>query len=247
MRPLFAPIGIPAALLAAFVVLVVSGALPLSSDGKPGAGTPRVNHFDGPRAFRLLKLQLSYGPRPAGSAPSRRLAAKLRTLLPNGRYQRVPGGLRNVVGTVPGREARRYVVVGGHYDSKDIPGFLGANDSAGGTAALVTLAHQLEPRTIGPTVVFIAFDGEETPRGVSEDDFLDKGLRGSKVGARAYRHAEAMILLDFIADKELSLPREGSSDGKLWSRLRAAAKTAGVGSYFPNTVEDSIYDDHTPF
>jgi glutaminyl-peptide cyclotransferase len=247
VRPLFAAIGVPAALLAGFIVLVISGVVPLTSDGKPGTGVARVNRFDGPRAFRLLKLQLSYGPRPAGSAPSRRLAAKLRTLLPNGHFQLVPGGLRNVVGTVPGRVPRRYVVVGAHYDSKDIPGFLGANDSAGGTAALVTLAHQLKPRTIGPTVVFIAFDGEETPRGVSEDEFLDKGLRGSKVAAKAYRHAEAMILLDFIADKELSLPREGSSDGKLWDRLRAAARTAGVGSYFPNTVEDSIYDDHTPF
>jgi glutaminyl-peptide cyclotransferase len=247
MRPLFAALGLPLVLGVIFAALAISGALPLASDGKPGTGVARVNHFDGPAAWRLLKMQLAYGPRPAGSQPSRRLAARLRKLLPNGRYQAVPGGLRNVVGSVPGRFPRRYVVVGAHYDTKEIPGFVGANDGAGGTAALVQLARQLKPRTIGPTVFFIAFDGEESPGPDENDDFYDTGLRGSRVAARAYRAAEAMILLDFVADRELSLPREGSSNGRLWGRLRAAAKRAGVGSYFPGGSQDTIYDDHTPF
>ncbi len=232
---------------AVFVALVVSGALPLSSDGKPGSGVARVNRFDGPAAWRLVKMQVDLGPRPAGSAASRKLAARLKKLLPHGHYQAVPGGLRNVVGRVPGRERGRYVVVGAHYDTKDIPGFVGANDGAGGTAALVQLARQLRPRTIGPAVVFVAFDGEETPRGVPDDDFLSAGVRGSRVAARVYRRAQAMILLDFVADRQLSLPREGSSDQTLWARLRKAAQSAGVGSYFPASSEETIEDDHTPF
>jgi hypothetical protein len=247
MRPLFAVLGVQVALGVVLAALLVSGVLPIASDGKPGHGAARVNRFDGPAAWRLLKEQVAYGPRPAGSPQSRRLAARLRTLLPNGHYQAVPGGLRNVVGTVPGRDPRRYVVVGAHYDTKDIPGFVGANDGAGGTAELVLLARRLKPRTIGPTVVFVAFDGEESPRGASEDDFYDTGLRGSKVAAKAYRGAQAMILLDFVADRQLSLPREGSSDPKLWARLRAAARAAGVGSYFPDATGETIYDDHTPF
>jgi glutaminyl-peptide cyclotransferase len=249
MRPLFAVLSVQVALGAVLVFLVVSGTLPLSSDGndaKPGGGPARVNRFDGPAAWKLLKLQVAAGPRPAGSPASRRLAARLRKLLPHGRYQAVPGGLRNVVGTVPGRRAG-YVVVGAHYDTKDIPGFVGANDGAGGTAQLVQLARQLRPRTIGPTVVFVAFDGEETPRGVPEDEFLDKGVRGSRVAAKAFHSAEAMILLDFVADRKLSLPREGTSDEKLWARLRAAARSSGVGSYFPDSSESGIEDDHTPF
>jgi len=234
-------------LAAVFVALVVSGALPLSSDGKPGTGVARVNRFDGPAAWRLLKMQVDLGPRPAGSAASRALAARLKNLLPHGRYQAVPGGLRNVVGRVMGRDRGRYIVVGAHYDTKDMSGFVGANDGAGGTAELVQLTRQLKPRTIGPTVMFVAFDGEETPRGVPDDQFLSAGVRGSRVAAEAYRRAEAMILLDFVADKRLSLPREGSSDGKLWAALRKAAHGAGVGSYFPATTEDPIEDDHTPF
>jgi glutaminyl-peptide cyclotransferase len=246
MRPLVVLLFVQLVVAVVFVVLVVSGALPFAGDDS-GNATAHTDHFDGPAAFVLLEMQLSYGPRPAGSPASRRLAEKLRTLLPNGRFQPVPGGLRNVVATVPGRDPSRTVVVGAHYDTKDMPGFLGANDGAGGTAAVVELARQLKPRTIGPTVEFVLFDGEESPKGVPESQFLARGLRGSKVAADAFRHVEAMILLDFVADKDLSLPREATSDPGLWQRLRAAADKAGVGSYFPAATGIGIEDDHTPF
>ncbi len=250
MRPLLAVLSVQVVLGAVFIVLVVTDVIPLGGgdgDAPAAVNAERADRFDGAAAFRLLKMQVALGPRPAGSAASRVLARRLRRRLPNGRYQRVPGGLRNVIGTVRGRDPSRYVVVGAHYDTKDIPGFVGANDGAGGTAAVVQLARQLKPKTAGPTVVFILFDGEETPRGVPDAQFLQRGLRGSKVAARAYRGAEAMILLDFVADKDLALPREGSSDRKLWERLRAAAGRAGVGAYFPDASEDTVYDDHTPF
>ena len=250
MRPLYAVLGVQLGLGLVFVVLVVSGTLPFTSDGNdsdPGAGAAKVDHFDGDAAFKLLRAQVELGPRPAGSATSRKLAARLKRMLPRGRYEPVPGGLRNVVGRVRGRQPKRYVVVAAHYDTKDIPGFVGANDGAGGTAAVVQLARQLKPRTIGPTVLFMLFDGEETPKGVDDSEFYEKGLRGSKLAAKKYDDAEAMILLDFVADKKLSLPREGSSHLKLWGRIRSAAKSAGVGSYFPDEVDVTVEDDHTPF
>ncbi len=251
MRPLLFVLGLQLTVGAVFLVLVASGALPFvgSSEDSDSASvtSARTSHFDGPAAFKLVRMQLAYGPRPAGSPQLRKLGAKLRALLPHGRYQKVPGGLRNVVGTVPGREPSRFVVVGAHYDTKDLPGFLGANDGAGGTAALVQLARGLKPRTIGPTVKFVLFDGEETPRDVPDSDFLARGVRGSKVAARVFKHAQAMILLDFVADRHLLLPREGTSDVRLWTLLRAGARRAGVGAYFPSDVGQSIYDDHTPF
>jgi glutaminyl-peptide cyclotransferase len=246
MRPLFVVLAVQLLVAGIFVALVATGSLPFAGDDG-GNAKAKTNRFDGPAALALLKLQLSYGPRPAGSPQSRKLAEKLRSLLPDGRFQRVPGGLRNVVGTVPGRDATRFVVVGAHYDSKDQPGFLGANDGAGGTAAVVQLARQLKPRTIGPTVQFVLFDGEESPRGVPDSQFYARGLRGSKVAAQRFRRAETMILLDFVADRNLSLPREGTSDPQLWSRLRAAALEAGVGAYFPAATGVRIEDDHTPF
>jgi hypothetical protein len=247
---LFAVLSVQVAIGIVFVVLVVSGTLPFSSNGNdsdPGTGVAKVDRFDGAAAFRLLKEQVALGPRPAGSAASRKLARRLKKLLPRGRYQAVPGGLRNVVGRVPGRDPERYVVVGAHYDTKDIRGFVGANDGAGGTAAVVQLARQLKPRTIGPTVVFILFDGEEVPRGKPDGDFLEEGIRGAKVAAARFDEAEAMILLDFVADKRLRIPREQQSDEKLWARLRSAAKSAGVGSYFPDDEQSTVYDDHNAF
>jgi glutaminyl-peptide cyclotransferase len=250
MRPLFAVLGVQIALGVIFVVLVVSGALPLSSNGNdsdPGVGTAKAKRFNGKAAWKLLKMQVRMGPRPAGSAASRKLAARLKKMLPRSYYQRVPGGLRNVVGRVRGKRPRSFVVVGAHYDTKDIPGFVGANDGAGGTAAVVQLARQLQPRTIGPTVVFVLFDGEEVPRDGDESEFERDGLRGSKVAARKFKRARMMILLDFIADKKLSLPHEGASNVKIWKRIRASAKRAGVGSYFPNEEAAEVIDDHIPF
>jgi Zn-dependent M28 family amino/carboxypeptidase len=159
----------------------------------------------------------------------------------------VPGGLRNIIDVVPGRDRTDVVVIGAHYDTKDIPGFLGANDGAAGTAAVMELARHLPPRHLRPTLVFALFDGEETPAGTPDSEFEQKGLRGSKVAAKAYRHARAMILLDFIALKDVRIPREESSDPFLWSELRTSARRVGDGSTFPAGIGPDILDDHTPF
>jgi Zn-dependent M28 family amino/carboxypeptidase len=156
----------------------------------------------------------------------------------------VPGGLRNVVGTVPGRKPG-YIVVGAHYDTKDLPGFVGANDGASGTAVVTQLARTIErPRH---TIKFILFDGEESPRGTPDQSFEERGLRGAKVAAARYRDARAMVLLDFVGDRRLRIPREGSSDEELWERLRAAASAVGVGRHFPRASQGTILDDHVPF
>src|SRR4051812_24495194 len=232
--------------------LLVLCVLAAGCGGSSSAGstkTARVaDRFDSAAAYRWVKRQVAGGPRPAGSPQLHRLAAKLRDALPRGRYEAVPGGLRNVVGTVPGRDpSAGYVVVGAHYETKDVPGFVGANDAASGTAVALQLARTLRPRAIGPTVVFILFDGEESPPGTPDSQFLEKGLRGSKVAARKYRDAKAMILLDYVGNRGLRLPREGFSNEALWSKLRAAAQRLGKSRFFPNGTETSIYDDHYPF
>ena len=208
---------------------------------------PSVNRFNGRAAYGSLRRQVALGPRPAGSPASRSLAARIRRALPRGRFQAVPGGLRNVIGTVPGRDRRRTVVVGAHYDTKDIPGFLGANDGASGVAILTQLARTIKPRRLRPTIVFIAFDGEESPAGKPEAEFERFGLRGSKVAAPRFRGAEAMILLDFVGERGLRIPREGFSDARLWRRLRAAARRVGVEEVFPGGSQGPILDDHLPF
>ncbi len=253
MRGLFVVLAIQLLLGVALIAVVATDNLPFGGDGDGEAGAaapvprPTVDRFDGDAAFASVKRQVALGPRPAGSAASRRLAQRIRRALPRGRFQPVPGGLRNVIGVVPGRNPRRTVVVGAHYDTKDIEGFVGANDGASGTAILVQLARRVKLRRLRSTVVFIAFDGEESPAGSPPERLEQDGLRGSKVAAVRYRRARAMILLDFVGQEGLRLRREQLSDSALWGKLRGAAGQVGVRSVFPSGAQGPIVDDHVPF
>lgn len=217
-----------------------------SADSKAPEARPAA--FDAARALDGARLQLASGPRPAGSDALRRLSEKLRARLPNGRFEPLPGGLRNIVGTLPGR--RPAILIGAHYDSKDIPGFVGANDGAAGTATVLELARVLaRDRPRDPVEVrFVLFDGEEQPRGTPEAQFSRFGLRGSKAYARAHaRELRTMVLLDFVGNRRLKIPREGGSNRRLWTQLRAAATASGALDAFPARDVAEIYDDHTPF
>ena len=240
-------IALPAVVVVALVLLLTGGS---DGAGQPGANAAatKVDRFDSARAWRALKYQVALGPRPAGSAKSRELAAYLRERLPRGHYENVPGGLRNVVGRIKG--SKPAIVVAAHYDTKDLPNFVGANDGAGGTAEVLELARALRKvkRPKGaPEVRFVFFDGEE-----DTDDsrpFLETGVRGAK--AYAARHAKeirALILLDFVAEKgAMRIPREASSNLGIWTRLRKAAKRVGSGAAFPDATQGTVEDDHTPF
>ena len=231
-------------LLAAGLLAVLAGAPAWTNDRSQAAAAP--NRFDERSAWAFLKRQVALGPRPAGSPKSRDLAEILRRSIPNGRFQAVPGGLRNVVGTIPGRNPRRKVVLGAHYDTKDLPGFVGANDGASGTAVVRQLARAIKPRQLRPTLIVVFFDGEEAPRG-KDAQFERYGLRGSKVAARAFRSAEAAIVLDFVGDRELAIPREQFSNRRLWGRLRAASRSTGFARHFPSREQGGVLDDHVPF
>lgn len=147
---------------------------PAAACPSQNAEPARVDHFDAQRAWRIVERQLAYSQRPAGSAQLRRLARTLHPLLPNGRFERLPGepGLRNVVGTLPGQEPG--ILVGAHYDTLvEPPGFVGANNGAAGTAVVID-------------------------------------------------RTAAMLLLDYVGNRGLRLPREGRLDtGAVGSRARS--------------------------
>jgi Peptidase family M28 len=226
--------------------ILLFGALATAAPGaehrvQPGAA------FDGRYAYQLTKLQLSFGPRPAGSAAQRAAAARLVKLLPGGHFEAVPGGLRNIVGQIPGRLPAILLVA--HYDTTPVPGYLGANNSAAGVGAVIAIAKALrsDPRRPGQVAVrFLLTDGEEAPAGFS--DFYAEGLRGSKAYVAAHaRELREVIVLDFIALHDLRLVRDRTSDARVWSRLRGAAVRAGTGALFPAGEQGAVIDDHTPF
>ena len=245
----------PAVIVVALVLALTGGSgsseeAPRSQNEPVAATATRADRFDSARAWKHLKYQVSLGPRPAGSPQLAELAGYLRARLPRGHNESVPGhpGLRNVVGRIPGRKPA--VVVAAHYDTKDLPGFVGANDGAGGTAAVLEISRalrKLERPKGAPEVRFVFFDGEEATD--DSQPFEATGLRGSR--AYADRHSKeirALVLLDFVAAKgALRIPREAGSEPRQRRRLRAAAKRAGSLEAFPNLVSGEVTDDHTPF
>jgi hypothetical protein len=222
-----------------------------TTDVRPGTvPRPTVNRFDAAKAMEIAKLQVDAGQRPAGSKTLEAVAEKLKPMLPDGRFEPVPGhpGLRNIVGDLPGPGP--VIVIGAHYDTEYHPkGFVGANDAAAAVGTVVALSDAIKKITrsaISPGIRFVLFDGEEEPH--PTDDFYADALRGSK--AYVQLHAEevrAMVLLDYMGNKGVRLPREGSSTQSLWQQVRDAAGKVGVQGIFPDKTETSIFDDHTPF
>jgi glutaminyl-peptide cyclotransferase len=243
-----------AALACTFVLSACGG----GEAPKPPAETPaptateaaavaaKVDRFDEDRAWSMLEYQVKLGPRPAGSAKSKQLAAYILKRLPNAHYEAVPGGLRNVVGKLPGKG--KAIVLAAHYDTKDLPDFVGANDGAGGTAQMLEIARvmsKIKRAKNAPPIWFVAFDGEEA---TDDADFLGTGVRGSKAFAKRYaKRIKELTLLDFVANKNLAIPYEASSNAEMWADLREAAERVGADSAFPDKRQGTVEDDHTPF
>jgi Peptidase family M28 len=240
---------------AALRALLAVGLLALAGcGGGSSASSEPLDRFDAAAAWRLIERQVEVGQRPAGSAQLRTLADELRPLLPAGRFEPIPGspGLRNVVGSLPG--SRPAIVLGAHYDTlRKPPGFVGANNGAAGTAIVIEAARSLraiDAGSGGREVRFVLFDGEEPPAGLPEEgtDFYNEGLRGSRAYASAHSgETRALILLDYVANRGLLLPREATSSRELWSRLLLAAEAVDAEEFFSAATGPAIVDDHTPF
>ncbi|HEY6636662.1 MAG TPA: M28 family metallopeptidase [Solirubrobacterales bacterium] len=227
-------------------------------DGDSGSSP---NRFDGDRAMSLVRAQVAVGQRPAGSPQLRNLAVTLRDMLeaePGNRlrvhFEPFPStgpqqGLRNIVAVLPGRAPA--ILIGAHYDTEWHPqNFVGANDSAAGTAAVMELARRLpaELPEDHREIRFVLFDGEEDPPGCTDRDFAFCALRGSRAYAAAHPgEIGDMILLDYIANRDARIRREANSNQALWEQLREAAAQVGTTEIFPAGVQGGVIDDHIPF
>jgi Zn-dependent M28 family amino/carboxypeptidase len=232
-------------LAAIIVAALVAGC---GGDDEP---QPDPGRFDEQRAFADLEAQLAFGPRPSGSAANRRQADFLAERLREAGVSdvRIQRPYRNVVGTIPGTEDDA-ILLAAHHDTKDIPGFLGANDGASGVAVVLELARALPDRVSGPAVLFALFDGEEA-RG--DRTFEVDGLRGSRQyvdyarrgvqGAPSLREIRSMILFDLVGDCDLQIPREANSDPELYEHI---ANQAPASSPFGGEAAP-VADDHLPF
>jgi glutaminyl-peptide cyclotransferase len=129
-------------------------------------------------------------------------------------------------------------------------GFVGASDGASSAAFLIELARVLKDQPREFTYEFVWFDGEEAV--VNWVPHVDSTY-GSRYYVQAAKRApgalaqiKAMILIDMIGDKNLTLRREQNSTPWLKDAIWGTAKKLGHGNVFMDE-ETPIEDDHLEF
>jgi glutaminyl-peptide cyclotransferase len=231
---------------------------------KPAAApsAPAAPTFDSNRAWEHLRRQVSFGPRPSGSAAiaenRRYILDQLRAAGVEGREQpfeaTTPIGaikMANVVARIPGAKAER-IALASHFDTKRFSEFrfVGASDGASSTAALLELARVLNQRKNPYTIELLFLDGEEAT-------LRDWAGTDHTYGARHYVEAartagtlaglKALILLDMIGDRDLKVRRESNSTRWLTDAIWAAAAGLGYQRYFVDEEFSIGGDDHFEF
>ncbi|MDP1570279.1 MAG: M28 family peptidase [Vicinamibacterales bacterium] len=216
--------------------------------------------FDSTRAYTHLREMVLMGPRPAGSPGAARNRAYILEELkrygiaaveqpfvaetPLGRVSMV-----NIIATLPGTRPER-IAFGTHYDTKLFREFrfVGANDGASSTAAVLELARVLKDRPRPFTLEFIFFDGEEAVVEWREGDhtYGSRHYVAAAQKAGTLASLKAFILLDMIGDRNLNIMRESYSTRWLTDLIWAAAHRIGHGQYFLAQTTP-IEDDHIPF
>jgi glutaminyl-peptide cyclotransferase len=217
--------------------------------------------FDAARAWAHLQKQVSFGPRPSGSAALKQcrdyIIAELKKVGLDAREQafvaRTPAGdipMINLVATIPGRRAER-VILASHYDTKRSPNFrfVGASDAASSTAALLELGRVLKARQNEFTMELLFLDGEEAVNWEWRDPdntygsryYVDAARKSNTLGG-----IKALVLLDMIGDRDLMIRRDASSTPWLVDTVWDAAGRLGHRNTFSNELT-AIEDDHAPF
>ncbi len=236
-------------LLLALVSLLPAACLAQSAGGKT---------FSGSAAFNFTAKAVAFGPRPSGSPANAKLRVYIHSQLatcgcevssdsftaqtPDG-----PVAMENIIAKFPGKSGRA-IAITGHFDTKKMTNFVGANDGGSSTGILLELAAVLTNRPRVDDIYVVFFDGEEAVREWTATD----SVYGSRHLARKWaqdgtnRRLKGLINVDMTGDKDLDIVYEISSAPALRKLVWDAADALGYGASFlrrPAAVED----DHLPF
>ncbi len=147
------------------------------------------------------------------------------------------------------RPAPPVIVLLSHFDTKSgiAPDFIGANDGGSSTGLLLELARLLQRTPLRHCRVLCGFvDGEECRIQFGPHD----GLHGSRRLARQLtdtrQAVRAVILLDMIGDRDLTVTLPANGTPQLTLLALDAAKQVGARDQF-SLADINILDDHQPF
>jgi Zn-dependent M28 family amino/carboxypeptidase len=228
---------------------------------QPAAARPAAPAFDSSRAWEHLRRQVAFGPRPSGSPAivetRRYILEQLKAwgiqateqafiaMTPLGEVS-----MANVIATIHGRRSDR-LALASHYDTKLFREFrfVGANDGASSTAALLELGRALKGRQNELTIELIFLDGEEARmtewRG-TDNTYGSRHYVQTAQKAGSLSSLKALVLLDMIGDRDLLIRRDSNSTPWLVDIIWSAAARLGHAGTFSNQLT-TIEDDHIPF
>jgi Zn-dependent M28 family amino/carboxypeptidase len=212
----------------------------------------------GSAAYAQTKALVAFGPRPVGSEAHKKMEAYILgqlqaagAAIEQDRFTTdTPVGAKsmtNIIGRL-GKPGARIIVLATHYDTKLIPGFVGANDGGSSTGLVLALAPILAKRSFSHEIRLVFLDGEEAFKDWTDTD----SVYGSKHLAAKWKadgtasRIGAFILVDMIGDASLDLFKDTNSTPWLRDEVWNVAQRLGYADYFLNR-ETSYEDDHIPF
>ena len=214
--------------------------------------------FSGAAALAFTARAVAFGPRPSGSAAIGKLRAYIHSQLascgcevssdsftaqtPDG-----PVAMENIIARFPGKSGRALAVTG-HYDTKKMTNFVGANDGGSSTGMLLELAAVLAGRPRVDDVYVVFFDGEEAVRDWSATDSVygSRHLAHKWAADGTNRRLKGLINVDMTGDKDLDVLYDVSSAASLRDMVWSNADALGYSAIFLRQ-RNAIEDDHLPF
>ncbi|HVS74967.1 MAG TPA: M28 family peptidase [Candidatus Acidoferrales bacterium] len=249
-----------------------------ASDSKPRAGAvaasptlqaaqavdapppEKTGGFDGRKAFAHVARLTQMGARQSGTPgilPAQQyILSELKsygcTVETDDFHADTPAGslaMKNILAKIPG-ERPDVVLFAGHYDTKRLENFVGADDGGSSTAVMLELARVLCGKRGRDTVWVAFFDGEEAVRPEWKDPDNCYGSR--QLAARLaisgeLKRIKAMLLADIVGYKELRLRRDSSSTEWLTDVVWSVADKLGYSNVFVGEENPIGGDDHLPF
>jgi glutaminyl-peptide cyclotransferase len=241
---------------------------------KPDPTKPLRADFSAAKAMAHVQAQVSFGPRPAGSAALGKCREYLREQLKAAGWEVQPqtftsytpkGNIEftNLRARLPIAGSDTWnrpcaILLGSHYDTKLFGSFefVGANDGGSSTGVLLDFARVLGIRKdAGQFIELVFFDGEEAMVNYTMNEHTrlpDDGLYGSRHYVEEMRKLPSIkrplffILLDMVGDKDLKIEIPVNSTETLASLMLASAKELNYSAYF-GRAKGEILDDHHPF
>ena len=239
-----------------FMSTVASAPPQNSSDALPPETT---GGFDGKRAYSLVAKQVSFGPRPSGSAALAKLqdfllselksygcAVETDNFTADTPVGRLP--MKNILVKIPG-EKPGVILLGTHYDTLlTVPNFVGADDAGSSTALMLELARLLRLKH-GKYAVWIAFfDGEEAMKQWSNTDsrYGSREMAARFATSGDLKKIKAFLLADIVGGRNARIPRESSSTPALIDLVWNTAHRLGYSNLFLDESA-AAQDDHDSF